>query len=391
MRVIFHVDMDAFYASVEQRDRPELRGEPVIVGGSVERGVVAAASYEVREFGVHSAMPMARAQRLCPEAIVLAPRMSHYAAISEQIMEVLHQYSPLVEPLSLDEAFLDMTGTEGLFGAPQQAASVIKRDIAEVTDGLTCSVGIAQNKFLAKLASDLDKPDGVSFIRHGTEREVLAPMSVRRIWGVGVKTAKKLKARGLSTIGDIDAVGERRLAEFVGRRSARRLKKLARGEDDRPVVADREQKSVGSETTFSEDISGREAIEPKLRRRCEEVARDLRRKGLCARSVRVKLRYSETFRLKTRQGPLSSPCDDSRTLFETARRLLDTLELDEPIRLVGAAAFDLVGEGDAKQLGLFDEGKEQRSQLERTLDTIRDRFGDKIMRGATAADHSSSD
>lgn len=383
MRLIFHVDMDAFYASVEQRDRPELRGKPVIVGGGQKRGVVAAASYEVREFGVHSAMPMVQAMRRCPDAIVIRPRMERYSAASKKIMAVLDTYSPLVEPLSLDEAFLDMTGTEGLFGPPLEAAASIKRDIFEVTDGLTCSVGIAPNKFLAKLASDLDKPDGVTFIRHGTERERLAPMSIRKIWGVGKKTAKKLEARGLHTIGDVDRCDLVRLAQIVGERSARHLKQLARGQDDRPVVADRERKSVGAEVTLVEDISGREQIEKHLREQCERVARALRKKGLRAESARVKLRYTDTFQLRSRQGPLPAAADDSRTLFEACRRLLDTLELDEPIRLVGAAAFDLVGEDDTVQLALFDGQRKQNAKLEKTLDAIRDKFGDKIRRGST--------
>jgi DNA polymerase IV len=382
MRLIFHVDMDAFYASVEQRDRPELRGQPVIVGGGKKRGVVAAASYEVREFGVHSAMPMARAMRLCPQAVVIRPRMAHYAEASQEIMAVLDDYSPLVEPLSLDEAFLDMTGTKGLFGEPLEAAGAIKADIAEATGGLSCSVGIAPNKFLAKLASDLDKPDGITFIVHGSERKTLAPMSVRKIWGVGDKTAKKLESRGLHTIGDIDAADLVRLSDIVGERSARRLKRLARGEDDRPVVSDRERKSVGAEVTLTEDIRGRRQVEKHLREQCERVARALRKKGLRAESARVKVRYTETFQLRTRQGPLPAPCDDSRTLFATTRRLLDSLELDAPIRLVGAAAFDLVGEDDVVQLGLFGKERKENTHLEKTLDAIRDKFGDKIGRGS---------
>jgi DNA polymerase-4 len=382
MRLIFHVDMDAFFASVEQRDHPELRGRPVIVGGGKKRGVVAAASYEVRKFGVHSAMPMVRALRKCPDAVVIKPRMSHYAAASKQLMAVLDNYSPLVEPLSLDEAFLDMTGTEKLFGTPLETAAALKRDIFEATDGLTCSVGIAPNKFLAKIASDLDKPDGVTFIRHGTERQTLAPMSIRKIWGVGKKTAKKLESRMLHTIGDIAEADFIKLADIVGERSARHLKQLARGEDDRPVVADRERKSVGAETTLSEDIRGRKQIEKHLRAQCERVARELRKKNLRAESARVKLRYSKTFRLKTRQGPMPTAADDSRTLFETTRRLLDTLELDEPIRLVGAAAFDLIAEDDTVQLALFDGERKQNAKLEKTLDAIRDKFGDKIGRGS---------
>jgi DNA polymerase-4 len=401
MRLIFHVDMDAFFASVEQRDRPELRGRPVIIGGGIKRGVVAAASYEVRPFGVRSAMPMARAMRLCPDAVVIPPNIDKYREVSRGIMAVFEDYSPLVEPLSFDEAFLDMTGTDSIFGPPLQTAAAIKRDILDATDGLTCSVGIGANKFLAKLASPMHKPDGITFIRPGTERELLAPMPVRKMWGVGEKTAQKLHARNLNTIGDLAAADRRLLESVVGRTHAHRLQRLAVGRDERPVVADRERKSIGSETTLVEDISGREQVERCLREQCEDVARTLRKKNVRAQSARVKLRYSRNFQLRTRQGPLPLACDDARTLFETTRHLLNTLDLDQPIRLVGAAGFDLVHPEDTVQLGLFDAPKtdadrtpqtrpEQDARLEKTMDAIRDKFGDKIRRASVEdpPDHS---
>ncbi|AWV88138.1 DNA polymerase IV [Bradymonas sediminis] len=390
MRLIFHVDMDAFFASVEQRDNPALRGRPVIIGGGLKRGVVAAASYEVRKFGVRSAMPMAKALRQCPEAVVIPPNIEKYRAVSADIMEVFADYSPLVEPLSFDEAFLDMTGSEAIFGPPVETAQAIKRDVFDVTDGLTCSVGIGANKFMAKLASPMQKPDGVSFIRPGTELDLLGPMPVRKMWGVGEKTAQKLYSQKILTFEDLRQADAHRLAHLLGKSRAYKLKQLAAGQDDRPVVADRERKSIGSETTLMVDIQGREQVEKFLREQCEEVAKALRKRDVRARSARVKLRYSENFQLRTRQGALPRACDDARTLFETTRHLLNSLDLDRPIRLVGAAGFDLAKPEDSVQLGLFaprpsaapktDVAKE--ATLEKTMDAIRDKFGDKIGRAS---------
>lgn len=385
--VIFHVDMDAFFASVEQRDHPELRGLPVIIGGTTRRSVVAAASYEVRKFGVRSAMPMSRAMRLCPNAVVIAPNIEKYRAVSADIMEVFADYSPRVEPLSFDEAFLDMRGSEALFGPPLETARAIKRDVSDATGGLTCSVGIGANKFLAKLASPMQKPDGVSFIRPGTEAELLGPMPVRKMWGVGEKTAQKLYAQQILTFADLRDADPHKLAKLLGKASAYKLQKLARGEDDRPVVANRERKSIGSEVTLIDDIQGREPVEKYLREQCEDVARSLRKRAVRARSVRIKLRYTQGFQLRTRQGPLPRPSDDARTLFDSARHLLDTLDLQRPIRLVGVAGFDLAKPEDSVQLGLFAPPEPQIAQrkdakIEATMDAIRAKFGDKIRRAS---------
>jgi DNA polymerase-4 len=381
MRWVFHVDMDAFYASIEQRDDPSLKGKPVLVGGTRRRGVVAAASYEVREFGVFSAMPMTQALRKCPHAVVLPPRMEQYAEDSRKLMEVLASYSPVVEPLSLDEAFIDMTGTQELFGPPRDAAASIKRDVHKATDGLTASVGIAPNKFLAKLASDLDKPDGITLIPHGEEQRFIAKLPIRKIWGVGQKTAARMEELGFRTIGDVAATDEKELATLFGKTFGPHLHRLSHGVDVRRVVNDSKRRSVGSESTLSYDIQGRAAVERELRARCETVARHLRKKNLRARGIRVKVRYTETFSLQTRQGPLPDAVDDSGTLYDTARQLLDSLELDQPIRLVGAAAFDLATEDDAAQLSLFTQPSEKTSRLEHTMDEIREKFGDKISRG----------
>lgn len=280
MAVIFHLDMDAFYAAIEQLDQPALRGRPVIVGGPVKRGVVSTASYEARPFGVHSAMPMARALQLCPQAVVLPVRMERYAAVSRQLMEVLAGYSPRIEPLSQDEAFLDMSGTERMFGPPPVAARRIQQHVARAT-GLSCSVGVAGNKFLAKLASDLDKPGGITCVPCGREREFIAPLPVRRIWGVGPKAAGRLERLGLRRIGDVAAADPAWLEAELGGLGAH-IHALACGLDQRPVLAERERKSVGSEHTLEHDIHGRGPVEQHLRQACERVARHLRRQRLRA-------------------------------------------------------------------------------------------------------------
>ena len=373
--------MDAFYASVEQRDFPEYRGKPLIVGGTERRGVVCAASYEVRPFGVRSAMPMVQAMRLCPHAIVVRPRMDAYIEASSIIMDVMANHSPVVEPLSLDEAFIEMTGTERLFGPPQDAARSIKDQIFERTDGLTCTVGIAKNKFLAKLASDLNKPDGITLVPFDREAQFIAPLELERIWGVGKKTAKILHDLNFKTIGDIARADSDYLRKNVGEHFTDHIQNLARGLDSRKVVSDRGRKSVGAETTLEYDVSGKTAVKKKLRPQCERVAKSLRAKGLKARGVRFKIRYSETFKLATRQTVVP-PFDDSRTIFDACCELMSDVEIDEPIRLVGAAAFDLVGEDEPLQTDLFGGSNKKQAELERTMDAINQKFDISIGRGA---------
>ena len=386
MRWVFHVDMDAFYASVEQRDNPELRGKPVVVGSARRRGVVAAASYEVRRFGVHSAMPMVRALRLCPHAAVVSPRMSVYAQDSRAVMDVLKRYSPTVEPLSLDEAFLDMTGSEGLFGPVLQTAARIKQEVFEATNGLTCSVGIGANKFLAKLASDLEKPNGITLIPQGEEQEFIAGLPIRAIWGVGPKTADRMYSRGLRTIGDVAATDEDRLIEWFGPAMGARLHELSHGRDVRRVSSKRTRRSVSASHTMSYDIAGREAVQRELRSRAATVAGHLRRKGLRARGIRVSVRYTADFSMRTRQKLIPVAVDDSATLYLTGCELLEDLDLDHPIRLVGLAAYELSkhvprDEEDDEQLALFSPTAARTSRLEHTLDAINDKFSGKIRRG----------
>src|SRR5439155_7141135 len=286
---ILHVDMDAFYASVEQRDRPELRGLPVIVGGSAEgRGVVCAASYEARKFGVHSAMPAVTARRLCPQGIFLPPRMEHYAQISRQIREIFQSFTPLIEPLSLDEAFLDVRGCEGLFGSAPEIARKIKERVRAETE-LTASVGVAANKFLAKLASDLKKPDGLVVIEPTQVEAILAPLPVGRIWGVGAKGEKRLHALGIRTIGQLAALPEQVLVDHFGD-NGRHLWRLARGIDDRQVVPDEEAKSISTETTFARDIGDRDVLRSWLLDLVEHLGRRLRRVGVHARTIELKVR-----------------------------------------------------------------------------------------------------
>ncbi len=383
-RLIFHLDMDAFFASVEQRDHPEYRAKPIIVGGSGRRGVVAAASYEVRQFGVRSAMPTAKALRLCPHAIIVPPSIGKYSEASAIIMAVMKRYSPLVEPLSLDEAFVDMTGTEKLFGKPLDIAQRIKDEIFEETGGLTSSIGVAPNKFLAKIASDMNKPDGITLIPFGKEAESIAALKIERMWGVGKKSSTLLREIGLDTIGDIAKADTRELIKAVGPALADHIYKLSRGEDHRIVISDLSRKSIGSECTFEYDISGRSMVEKKIRPQAEIVARGLREKKIKARGVRVKVRLSRGFILQTRQMKIDQPFDDSKTIFDACCQLLKTVDVDAAIRLVGATAYDLVEEDFPEQIDLFSTAKkEKQSTLEHAMDAINKKLGQQVRRGSS--------
>ena len=380
MRIILHMDMDAFFAAVEEREDPSLRGKPVVVGGRSRRSVVSTANYVAREYGLHSALPMATALRRCPHVIIRPVNMQRYASISRQIMEVLHGFSPLVEPLSLDEAFLDMSGSERLFGPPMAMAEAIRQKVHEVTR-LTCSVGIASNKFLAKLASDLDKPDGITLVPFGKERAFIAPLPVSKLWGVGPKAAARLESLGLHSIGQVADADRDSLKRRLGSMGPH-LWSLARAEDSRPVISNRERKSVGAEITLSQDMHGRVQVEHQLRQQCNRTAKELRRKGWKAQSIRVKVRYTENFHQATRDGKLALACDDSDGLFDGCAALLDRLDLDAPIRLVGVTAFDLLDSDEVSQKDLFLQTKrDQHSRIEHTMDAICARYGDKIRRG----------
>jgi DNA polymerase-4 len=331
---ILHVDMDAFYASVEQRDHPELRGKPVIVGGVGPRGVVSAASYEARPCGVRSAMPMATARRLCPNGIFLPVRMDHYARVGRQIREILLSFTPRVEPLSLDEAFLDVRGCEGLHGpAPEIARQVKERIRAETA--LTASVGVAPNKFLAKLASDLRKPDGLVVVPAEEVTSFLAPLPVGRIWGVGAKAEKRLHALGVRTIGQLAALPERLLVAHFGKMGGH-VWQLAHGRDERPVVPDREAKSISTETTFAHDVADRDTLRGSLLDLTDHLAGRLRHAGLHARTVELKMRSSD-FRTRHRAQALPQASNRTDALWQAARDLFDRCLSDDllPLRLLG--------------------------------------------------------
>lgn len=373
--MILHIDMDAFYASVEQRDRPELRGKPVIVGGTpAGRGVVAAASYESREYGIHSAMPASRAKRLCPHAIFLPTRMEHYAAISREIRAIFHRYTPLVEPLSLDEAFLDVTGSEPLFGSSVKIGKRIKQEITDQLR-LVASVGVAPNKFLAKLASDLDKPDGFVVVDPDRIQEFLDPLPVGRLWGVGRVTGKSFDRLGIRTIADLRKLSQERLRQQFGEHG-NHLWELARGIDERRVVSDREAKSVSHETTFAHDIDDVEILQAWALELTEQVARRLRRHKLSGRTVQLKVRFSD-FRTITRSATHDRPTNVTQEIWQVIRGMLETrLPANrQPVRLlgVGVSGFD---NPEQSQQFLFDEDDHvAQASLDQASDQIREKFG----------------
>lgn len=368
--------MDAFFAAVEQRDRPELRGKPVLVGGDARgRGVVAAASYEARPFGCRSALPTARALRLCPHAVVIRPRFERYAQVSRQVFEIFESFTPLVEPLSIDEAFLDVTGCTRLFGPPEEIARAIKSRIRAATE-LTASVGVAPNKFLAKLASDLRKPDGLVVVTPAGAQDFLDPLPIGRLWGVGAATLPRFEALGVRTFGDVRRMSEAQLRDQFGE-AGEHFCQLVRGVDDRPVVPDRDAKSISQETTFAEDLSDRAELRVVLRSQVEHVAQRLRRHALQARTATLKVRTPD-FKTSTRRVTLDTPTDQTAVLWQAVAALFEewTRGNRAAVRLIGAGVAQLSPAGSG-QLALFDDDAGRRRQrLDRTLDLIRERFGE---------------
>jgi len=384
---ILHVDLDAFYASVEQLADPSLRGRPVIVGGLGRRGVVAAASYEARRYGVHSAMPMGRARRACPDGVFLAPRFDAYGEASKSVMAILRDVTPLVEPLALDEAFLDVSRARRLHGsAPDIAASLRVRINAET--GLVASVGVATTKFVAKLASDLAKPDGMLVVEAGTELDFLHPLEVRRLWGVGPATANRLAQLGVRTIGDLAALPEDTLVHALGDAHGRHLHTLAWNRDEHAVEPERVVKSVGHEETFATDLTDRDALAREVLRMSERVGERLRKGRRAGRTVQLKLRYKD-FRTITRSRTLPEPTNLAADIGAVARELLNAVDLGDGIRLVGVAVQQLhaVDDPDADagtqdQLPLDLDGGAARGSdprqraVEESMDAVRKRFGD---------------
>lgn len=363
--------MDAFYASVEQRDNPELRGKPLVVGGTTNRGVVAAASYEARKYGIRSAMPMRDALRRCPDLLRVRPRMSHYQGVSRQIFEIFRGITPLVEGLSLDEAFLDVTASVALFGTPVDIARSIKQGIRDAT-GLTASVGVAQNKLVAKIASDLDKPDGLTIVYPDDYEERLDPLPVSVIPGIGKKTLERLDGTGIATVRDLRLAEDRVLRPVFGR-FTQKTRDRAAGIDERPVVAEREDKSISTEETYDTDLDSREDMERELLRLAERTATRLRKANLAAGTVQVKIRQSD-FSTFTRQRRISPPANGTDQLYAIARRLLGDWLAANPgtkIRLLGVGGSKLA---PAAQQDLFGE-HDTESPLDHAVDEIRDRFG----------------
>jgi DNA polymerase-4 len=339
-RTIIHADLDAFYASVEQLDNPELRGKPVVVGGPPEsRGVVTTASYEARKFGVRSAMPMSRALRLCPAAIRISPRFSRYHEISQQVMAIFRSVTPLVEPLSMDEAFLDVTGRHAAYGGAKGLAEHLKLRVKETT-GLIVSIGVGTNKTVAKIASDAGKPDGLVVVPPGTEAAYLAPFPARALWGVGPRSEKALADAGFRTVGEIAAAPVDQLEALFGGRG-RELWEMANGRDDREVITEREMKSVGAETTFPRDLPDGPALREELAGLAQGVAQRLRNAGMRSRTIAIKLRYTN-FHTITRQSSRPEPTDDVAEILATAGMLLDrVVEEGDTFRLLGIHCSNL--------------------------------------------------
>jgi DNA polymerase IV len=380
LRSVLHVDMDAFYASIEQRDHPEMAGKPVIVGGTSGRGVVAAASYEVRRYGVRSAMPMSAALRLCPHAICVPPRMQHYQGVSRQVFSVFHELTPLVEGLSLDEAFLDVTASERLFGDPVTIARQIKRRIRELTR-LTASVGVAPNKLVAKIASELEKPDGLTVVPPDRVRDVLDPLPVRRMPGLGRKKGAEVENAGIRTLAELRSAPDRVLWPLFGRYSAQ-MRARAAGIDDAPVVADLEERSLGAEATFAHDIAVPHQLHTQLSKLVDRVSERLRRKQLVSGCIGVKIRRQD-FATFSRQRRVAPPTHDERIIARVAAELLERWLEGHPgakLRLLGVVLSEL---SPAWQLGLFERAP-HTTRLDAALDEVRTRFGrDSIQRGNT--------
>ena len=401
-RTILHLDLDAFYASVEQLDDPSLRGRPVIVGGPSNRGVVCAASYEARRFGVRSAMPTSQARRLCPEGVFLHPRFGRYGELSDRIFGVYRRYTPLCEPLSLDEAFLDVSASRALHGDGPSIAARIKREVRAET-GLAVSAGVAEVKLAAKIATDLGKPDGLVVVPAGGVAAFLAPLPVGRLWGVGGVTEAALRRIGVATIGDLVRLPESAVSAALGAERARGLRALARGEDDREVVPDEAARSVGGEETFEQDLVGEAALARVLLLQASRVGRRLRVAGLRGRIVTLKVKYAD-FTQVTRRVTLPAPTDDDRLIYRTARDLLARVEAGRPVRLAGvtvsgfgeeeapaAGQLDLFGAPALAGSGAAPAAEARRQALHAALDRLADKYGERTVAPADLADRAEAE
>ena len=380
-----HVDMDAFFASVEQEDNPKLKGKPVIIGGVSlsNRGVVSTASYEARKYGVHSAMPIIKAKQLCPNGIYLPGRHRRYEEISQQIFAIFRSYTPVVEKLSIDEAFLDLTGCHRLFGSSRKIGELIKKEIKNKT-GLVASIGIAPNKFIAKLASTLDKPNGFMIIDEEEVNEVIDPLPISKMWGVGDKTEKKLRDIGIKTIGMLKSLSLHELTNMFGK-FGQNLYYLSRGIDQREIEAESETKSISQEETFSSNLSDDERIHAALMKMVEKVTRRLRKKNLRGSTIFIKIRYND-FSTYTRRKTLNQTVNQTDIVFTIAKKLIHDNNLTKkPVRLLGIGISNLTDE-KSKQLSLFADDS-NKNKLTNTIDKIRDKYGEgSVKRGIELLD-----
>lgn len=378
-RWVIHVDMDAFFAAVEQRDNPELRGCPVIIGGTGTRGVVSTASYEARKFGIRSAMSSVEARRRCPQAVFLPPDHKKYSKVSQEIMHIFADFSPLVEPLSLDEAFLDVTGMEGLYSDPADIAIKIKERIKAELE-LTASAGVAPNKFLAKLASDMKKPDGLMVIRPDQVAEILANIPATRLWGVGQATAQTLQKLGLTTIGQVAEADPEVLHKHCGQLGYV-LHQLANGQDERPVEGEWQPKSIGKETTFAEDLYNPEELRTELWALVEKVGWRLRRQNVSGRTITIKIRFT-SFRTITRSRTLAVAANLDETIYRIADEIVANVKMSEGVRLLGVSVSSLVTAGG--QISLFDQEDKKGTEVAKAIDIVKERFGEAaVVRGRT--------
>jgi DNA polymerase-4 len=376
---IIHLDMDAFYPAVEALDNPALKGRPVIVGGSTKRGVVSSASYEAREFGVHSAQPIAKAVRLCPDGIFLPVRMKRYKEVSEQVFEIFRRFTPLVEPLSIDEAFLDVTGSTHLFGDPVEIAKKIKQTVVKET-GLTVSAGVAPSKFVAKIASDMEKPDGLTVVRPDRVREFLDPLPIKKMWGVGKATKEALGRLNVRTFKDLSRVPVKLLERRFGIHGYK-MHLLSMGIDERAVVPDQDVKSVGHEETFSDDISDIGAAKKELLSLANKVARRMRQKETTGRTISLKVKYDDFVQI-TRSATLPKPTDDGPEIYSIACSLLEKTDAGRrPVRLLGISLSKLSFPASENQLILFDQNgsSQKRKNLNIALDSVYEKHGDNII------------
>jgi DNA polymerase IV len=377
LKYIIHLDMDAFYPSVEILDNPALKGKPVIVGGSEERGVVASASYEARKFGIHSAQPIAKAKRLCARGIFLPVRMSRYHEVSEQAFEIFHRFTPLVEPLSIDEAFLDVTGSLRLFGRPENIAKKIKQMILTET-GLTISAGVAPSKFVAKIASDIDKPDGLTVVHPDSVRNFLDPLPIQQMWGVGKVTQQLLNRLNIDTFKDLRQTPVKVLEKKFGKQGVK-IHLLAMGIDEREVIPEHDVKSIGHEETFLQDIVSLDVAQKELLALGNKVARRMRHKGLKGKTITLKVKYFNFVQI-TRSATLLKSTDDGSEIYSVACHLLKKTEImKKPIRLLGVSLSQLSFLESGTQLSLFgqDRSSQKRQKMNNVLDSLHQKFGDK--------------